>query len=237
MKRIICYCILLLTPISIAAQDTDSSLFVQFDLASRWVWRGVSYSETPVLQSSLGYQDSRFTGLVWVSYPLGRREYAEFDFIAEYNFTKWFKLGFTDYFGFTDTLNTSQEFFNTNPRTTRHVADLYFVIKPVPSIPLSLMWSTWFWGGDRDRVTRESLYSSYCELRLEKKAGLVTVYPFVGATPWKGFYAGKAAFVNAGIGFSRTYYWKNGLNMPMKLEFVLNPAKENVFMNAVISLR
>jgi hypothetical protein len=237
MRRYLYFFIFSLLGTSAYTQSKDSSLFVQFDLASRWVWRGVSYSETPVIQSPLGYQGPRLNVLVWGSYALGKREYCEFDFIAEYNFSSQFRLGFTDYFGFMDTLNTSQEFSNLEGKTTRHVADLYTLIKPIRGIPISFMWSTWFWGGDRDRSTGKQNYSSYAELRYEKKLGSILVCPFLGGTPWKGFYAPEAALVNAGLGFSRVFALKSGITVPVKVEFILNPSKNNIFMNAMISLR
>lgn len=46
---------------SLLAQSTDSVLFAKLDIAPRWTWRGVVFSNSPVFQPSLGFDNGRLT--------------------------------------------------------------------------------------------------------------------------------------------------------------------------------
>jgi hypothetical protein len=229
--------LLLLGSMNIFGQMSDSSFFLQFDAAPRWIWRGVAYSESPVLQPSFGYTGSKFTAFVWSSYNINKNEYHELDFAAEYKPIEQVKIGFTDYFGIQDSMKNKQRFFNFENKTTSHTLDLYTSIQPFKHIPLNFYWSTWFYGCDRDSKSHKQFYSSYLETRYEKDFKSFRLHSFVGGTPYKSFYYHKAGIVNVGLGITKQYALTHKLSMPFKIEFILNPSTENVYVNAVIGLR
>lgn len=228
--------ILFLGPATLRSQQADSSLFVRIDLAPRWIWRGVSYSTTPVVQPSAGWSGKRLTTYIFGSYATGPGEYHEVDFIAEYQAFRWIKIGFTDYFGIVDSLKSRQQFFDLNRKTTMHMFDIYGVFTPFKRLPLSLMASWWFWGADRELVTLDQNFSTYLEVRYDQPFGRYILSGFAGGTPAKGFYAGSAAFINTGLGLSRTWSLAHEVTMPAKVEFILNPYLQSVYVNAILSL-
>ena len=219
------------------SQTADSCLYVQVDLANRWIWRGVNYSEAPVIQPSLGYFNKKLNVLIWASYPFERRAYSEVDFTVEYHFFPKLKLGITDFFAINDSLGAKHNFFDLEQKTTMHMLDAYAIYNPSKRIPLSLLYSLWFWGADRKPSTLEQNFSSYIEAKYEKSYGKVKTSAFAGMTLGKGFYASRTAIVNLGVGISKPIAVSNSFSIPAKVEFILNPETQNVYINAIISIR
>lgn len=237
MRRFIVLAILGFLFTGANANSADSCLYVQVDLANRWIWRGVSYSEAPVIQPTLGYATDKLDVYIFGSYAFERRAYSEVDFTVEYQLTKKLTLGFTDYFGINDSIGSKHDFFNMNRETTMHMFDVYGILTPSRKVPLSLLYSLWVWGADRKETTLEQNFSSYLEAKYEKQYGQVTACAFAGMTLGKGFYASRPAVVNLGIGLSKAIPVCNSFSIPVKLEFVLNPEMQNVYVNAIISIR
>lgn len=210
----------------------------QLDLANRWVWRGVTYSESPVIQPSITYTTPKLNFQIWGSYPFERRAYSEIDFVAEYQFSSVFKLGFTNYFGINDSIGARHNVFNFNRKSTNHLMDIYTAISPFRKIPLTFQYSLWFWGADRDAVSGKQNYSSYLEARYEKQlVGDAKLDLFIGGTPYKGFYASKGAVVNVGASVSKSLKLGDLISIPLKVEFIINPNLKNVYINAMITLK
>ena len=222
--------------LNVSAEKADSCFYVQVDLANRWIWRGVSYSEAPVIQPSFGYATDKLTLTVWGSYPIERRAYSEIDFMAEYEVLPNLKLGLVDYFAINDSIGAKHGFFDLNRETTWHMLDIYCVYQPAKKIPLSFLYSLWFWGADRDAEGKQNM-SSYFEGKYEKRYGQVTTSVFAGMTLWKGFYASKAAVVNLGVGISKPITLGGLITIPAKIEFVLNPELQNTYINAIFSFK
>jgi len=238
MKRILFLfaLLILLGAQNLIAAKADSCLFVQLDLANRWIWRGVAYSEAPVIQPSLGFESDKLFVSLWGSYPFERRAYGEVDLILEYQLFPQLKIGFTDYFAVNDSMGARHEFFDMKRETTSHMFDAYFQYQPFEKIPVSLLYSVWFWGADRDEETLKQNMSSYLELKFEKEYELFTASAFAGFTPSKGFYASKAALVNLGVGIEKPITLGGIITIPAKVELVINPETQNVYINAIITL-
>ncbi len=218
------------------AEKADTCLYVQMDLANRWIWRGVAYSEAPVIQPSIGYAGNKFNLSVWGSYPVERRAYSEIDFTFEYRLTKKLKLGLVDYFAINDSIGARHHFFDIKRETTWHMLDIYGIFKPVKKVPLSLLYSLWFWGADRNTITQKQNFSSYFETRYEKDYGNIKASAFAGMTLGKGFYAPHAAVVNMGVGLSKPITLGEIGSFPIKIEFILNPETQNAYINAIVTL-
>lgn len=219
------------------SSDSISDLFIRIDLAPRWVWRGVSYSEGPVIQPSFGISGKKITAFIWGSYAINKNEYQEIDFVVEYSPVEQLKIGFTDYFGIPDQSKNDQHFYDLRQKTTMHVFDLYASVKPFKKVPLTFLWSTWFYGADKDTTTQKQFYSSYIELLYEKQFKTFGVQAFCGGTPYKSFYYHKEGVVNLGLAVTKNYSLGNTLTLPVKVEFILNPSTQNVYVNAVIGIR
>ncbi len=240
MKRtiqIIFFIVHLCLSMNVLSQYSDTNIFVSFDYSTRWIWRGASYSDVPVLQPSLGYSGKKLNANIWSSYPVNNNGYAEVDFIIEYNITGQIKLGFTDYFAIPDNRKFNQKFFDFENKSTAHLYDVYTAVNPLKEIPLQLFCSWWFYGMDKDTVTLKQNHSIYLEAMYRKKIRDFTVHALCGATPQKSFYYHEAAVVNLGIGVSHLGKLNNHISIPFKAEFVLNPATENIFFYATVGIR
>ena len=223
--------------VSLYAQKADSCFYVQVDLANRWIWRGLSYSETPVIQPSFGFSNNKLNLIFWGSYAFERRSYSEVDFTVEYQFTKKLKLGITDYFAINDSAGARFKFFNLERKTTSHMLDAYAVFKPSEKIPISLLYSLWIWGADRKAITLSQNMSSYAEIKYEKSYKELTTSAFAGMTIGEGSYASHAAIVNLGVGISKPITIGKSVSIPAKIEFILNPETQNVYINAIITIK
>ena len=237
MRKIFIVIVANLLFINVYAQTADSCFYVQIDLANRWIWRGVSYSETPVIQPSLGYDNDKLNILIWGSYSFERRAYSEIDFTIEYQLTKKLKLGITDFFAINDSAGAKHEFFNMERKTTAHMLDAYAVFTPSEKIPIALLYSLWFWGADRKETTKEQNMSSYIEVRYDKSYNHFIASAFAGMTLGEGYYASRMAIVNLGIGLSKPVALGKSFSIPAKVEFILNPETQNVYINAIITIK
>jgi hypothetical protein len=218
-------------------QTSDSCFYVQVDLANRWVWRGVSYSEAPVIQPMFGFTNTKWNALIFGSYPFERRAYSEIDFTVEYLVMPQLKIGLTDYFAINDSLGAKHAFFNFDRKTSSHMLDIYALASPFKNIPLSLLASFWFWGADRNAETLEQNFSTYLELKYEQTIKSVKASAFIGGSPFAGFYSNGPAVVNMGIGITKPLFGETRHAVPAKIEFVLNPYLQNVYVNAIISIK
>jgi len=219
------------------AEKADSCLYVQVDLANRWIWRATPYSESPVIQPSIGYANQKLSTSIWGSYAFESKSYSEIDFNFEYQLTKKFRLGLIDYFTTQDVTGSDHKFFNFSKETSSHLFDLYANYKPFRNTPISFLCSDWFWGQDRDKITKKQFYSTYFEAKYTKAYKNVEAYSFAGMTPWKGFYASKAALVNVGFGLAKSLTFGGRVSVPAKIEFILNPYTQKTYINAVVCIR
>jgi hypothetical protein len=53
----------------------------------------------------------------------------------------------------------------------------------------------------------------------------------------EGFYASRAAVVNAGIGLSKPIKLGNLISIPAKIEFIFNPELQNAFINSILTFK
>ncbi len=185
----------------------------------------------------MGWAHGKMNVYIFGSYAFERRSYGELDFTFEYQFSNKLKLGVTDYFGINDSIGAKHDFFNLNRKTTMHMLDVYAIYMPSKKIPVSLLYLLWFWGADRKLVTLEQNFSSYFEAKYEKAYGLFKASAFAGMTIGEGFYASRAAVVNLGVGLSKSISISNSFSIPAKVEFILNPEIQNVYINAIISIK
>lgn len=228
--------VLLFSAVSMA-EKADSCFYVQVDLANRWIWRATPYSDSPVIQPSLGYANKKLSASVWGSYAFESRAYSEIDFTFEYQLCRTFRLCLIDYFTTSDVSGAEHRFFNFNEAESSHMLDLYAYHKPFSKAPITFLYSVWIWGPDQDKFTQKQNYSTYFEAKYSKTYKRFEAYTFAGMTPWKGFYASKAAIVNVGVGLNKSLALGGKVSIPAKIEFVLNPYSQNAYINAIISIK
>jgi hypothetical protein len=226
----------ILIVISLRAADADSTFIYKIDFVSRWIWRGMNYSETPAIQPTFAYKTKKAKFTLWGSFGFGKEKYEEIDFIVDYNLFKGFNVGLIDYFGFVDTIGYSQHFLDFNPKSTGHLLDGQITYTLPGKVPLSFLWSTWFWGKDKNETQEENYYSSYFEISYEKSLGSFRYGFLLGMTPWKGYYNKEAAIINLGAKVGTDFRITDRMKIPTEMALYLNPQTQNIYLTVMITL-
>ena len=72
IKRTVVLLITVLSMSTINAQEkTKASFDIGVDFASRYVWRGLEFSDSPAVQPYAEYTSGNFTLGIWASYETG----------------------------------------------------------------------------------------------------------------------------------------------------------------------
>jgi hypothetical protein len=218
-------------PANAQSVDSCSSNFrVTADLVNHFVWRGsmATSSPTPNIQPTLAYANGNFEIGVWASTDF-TGSYKEIDTYITYT-AGHFKFGVTDY---NWNFNHSN-YFNYKNSETGHLLEGTAGFTGTDAFPLSIAWSTVFYGLDKKTAdsTRQA-FSTYIELGYSK--GIVNL--FFGFTPWTGFYnnygttnfdsgARKKTFsiVNIGASVTKSLKISKTFSLPLKATLVVNPS-------------
>jgi hypothetical protein len=222
--------------ISLRAADADSAFIYKIDFANRWIWRGMNYSETPAIQPTVAYKMKKLKFTVWGSFGFGREKYEEIDFIADYDLFKGFNIALIDYFGFLDTINYSQHFTDFNAKTTGHLLDGQITYTLPGKIPLSFLWSTWFWGKDKNETKEDNSYSSYFEISYNRRINSYRYGLLMGLTPWKGYYNSGFGIINVGAKIGTDIRITDRFKIPSEMALYLNPQTDNIYLSVMITL-
>lgn len=224
--------ILFITIILFLAKWTSSqndSIKIQLkanaDIASRYIWRGNDYFNSPAIQPDLELVYKNKIGIgAWGSISFANQPIQENDLFIFVNF-KSFSVYFYDYF-YTNQ-NTENQYFNYNPKNTGHTlsTDISYTISD--NIPLTILASYNFWGND-------TLHSGYLELSYAFKKEPVRL--FCGATNSNGWYGNTMGIVNAGFQFLKTIKISDNFELPIDFQCIINPQKENLYLVAIIHL-
>ncbi len=231
--RKVIFCFFLLA-LSIQVQGQDDTIKPQLsitggvDLASRFVWRGRDYEQSPAVQPWLEATYRNFTLGAWGSYKLVGAGIQETDLYLKKGFGD-FSVSLWDYYNFTDTLIGN--YFDYREATTGHLFELQAAwTSSWEENTLNLLMGWFFAGYDKDR-------SYYIEAQWTKdlsenqSAGLV-----LGFTPKAGYYASRAAVVNAGVFYVHDIKLSSETSLPLNLSLVINPEEKHLYLVAVLSL-
>lgn len=128
-------------------------------------------------------------------------------------------------------INRFQELlvFNLKKGKTKHVIELYSEYNGHENFPVKLLAGTFVYGDDLD-ANRSSLYSTYCEVGFTFRKNEVSIYPYIGFTPFHGYYHTRAGIVNTGISISKSLQITDKYSIPLGASFITNPAEGNVFV-------
>lgn len=223
MKKTI---LLLITIISIntirAQKKSKSSLDIGADLASRYVWRGLEFSDSPVIQPYVEYTLGNLTLGIWASYETGGQVVGqELDLYAGYSFGA-VSIGFTDYSFPIDGL--SDRYFQFK----NHVGELMVSFDGVKKLPLTLMLAM--------NVYNDNANSIYTKIEYPFKIGDVELRTFIGGgnkiyTVNKGF-----AITNFGFSASRDVKITSLFSLGISASAIFNPNTKDAYLVFLMSL-
>ncbi|HZX61949.1 MAG TPA: TorF family putative porin [Bacteroidales bacterium] len=218
------------------------------DLASRYIWRGKDYGNSPAIQPNVSFSLAGFKIGAWGSYGFIYNEnsgnYAEFDPYISYTW-KWFTVGITDYFfpsGLTP--NNNNRYFNYDSKTTGHTFEGCLTFNGPEKFPLQVFAGTHFYGSDKGEhpdgvydTCADNNYSTYFEISYPFTVKGIGVKPFIGGIPfgscWYGPYGGV---VNAGLTVSKSIRISKEYDLPVFTSVISNPQAQSVFLVFGISL-
>jgi len=236
MKTILLFIILALFCLSSKAKAQDSTanwkLHSELDIASRYIWRGSSFSKSPCFQPFVEFTKGGFFVNTWGSYTFAAEKFQEADISIGYNF-KHATLMLSDYFSPIDTGATANTYFDYKRSSTRHNYDLQLSFNEIAGSQLCILFSTIIYGYEEYDYKS---YSTYIELSYNAKTENYTIKPFLGLTPMDGYYASKFAFINCGMTIGKEIQISDRYKIPVKTSLVFNPDKQDVFLAVVLSL-
>ncbi|NLP58941.1 hypothetical protein [Lutibacter sp. B1] len=169
ITKIIVVLVAILSFSNMNAQDeTPKATFdIGVDFASRYVWRGLEFSDSPVLQPYAEFATGNFTLGIWASYETGGQVVGqEFDFYAGYSFGA-VSLGFTDYSFPVD--GFSDGYFQMK----NHIGEATISFGGVETFPLTAMCGVNVYNDDENSI--------YAELGYPFSIGGTQLSAFVGA--------------------------------------------------------
>ncbi len=218
-----------------ADSAAESPWSVNVDIASRYVWRGMKLSDSPVLQPAAEYAAGGFAVGAWGSYSMAQGENQEVDLYASYNY-EFVTLTVTDYFAGPDSLVTGG-YFEWEQEKTIHTVEASLTIDGPEAFPAQLIVGTLVYGNDLNEDAK-SQYSTYVEINRTWEKKDISYKPFIGLVPMKsGFYATDGAqLINAGIEVSREIAVTEQFSLPLSLSLSTDPYHKNAFFTVIISL-
>ena len=250
MKRIIFIVCLGLAALTLNAQENDNgrNLNLSVDVASGFVWRGITLNTSPVFQPSATFTSGNFMAGIWTSSPFFIRGEGDcfrgLDMFAFYQITPSFSIGIINYFPHDERLYWGDtSYFNYRREETGHAFDLVATFQSAGGF--RAMASTIFAGWDpnpTELLTNDEWrrnFSTYLELGYGSttRSGL-SWEVFAGGVLMESMFYGVdgAAIINLGAGASRTFEISPTFSVPLSLRLSINPANESMHLTASIAL-
>lgn len=223
---------------SINGQQSDTlHAHIKIDFVNRHLWRGMRQNTTPAVQPTVCIEKGRVSSGFWASYSLGTENVQEIDLYITYKYRS-ISFSIYDYYNPIDTLGWKGDFLEFSNGRTRHTLDGILTIDATEAFPLSLTFSTMFYGFDKNTLTHKNFYSTYIEADYEIfKKSHSKIKLHLGVTPFKSYYASRASIVNTGVTVIRDVRISQNFSIPVKGSLIFNPYLEQIYVLAALSLK
>ncbi|MDH6534020.1 hypothetical protein D0T51_03315 [Parabacteroides sp. 52] len=220
---------------SAGAQEDKKTVEINpaVDLVSSYVWRG-AYQTGASIQPTLTFSYAGFSLTAWGS--------TDFTTSSDIYRSKEFDLALGYERGGLSIILNDYWWSGEGARYGRYSSDHYFEgmigYHMGESFPLSLSWSTFFAGGDRDEKGNQQ-FSTYMEAAYDFTVKGVQVVPAIGISPWTGMYnkAGKSGFSVPSLSLTATkeIRFSESFSLPLFVQGVVSPENDDVFLVVGIS--
>jgi hypothetical protein len=233
MKKCFYLFSLLLMPLNTFCQDSLSHFDVSADIVSRYIWRGMALSSSPAFQPGISCTLGNFEIGSWASYTFALEPLQEVDLYMSYSVSNLTITAY-DYYNPFETIDTSENYFDWNSETTRHLLEGSIQWSGIGDLPFTFLLATILYGNDKD-TTGSNYYSTYFETSyaFSLKQGM-ELNVFAGITPFSSMYAEKFALVNLGCSLMKEIKITDNFSVPLTGSFVVNPDARKVL--AVLSI-
>jgi len=203
-------------------KESKSSFDIGLDYASRYVWRGLEFSDSPALQPYVEYASGNFTMGLWASYETGGQVVGqEFDFYASYAIGA-ISIGFTDYAFPVD--GASDGYFMMK----NHIGEATLSFDGVESFPLTLMVGANIYNDDENSI--------YTELGIPFSIGGMEMGAFLGAGNEIYSTDGDFALTNVGFSASKDVKITDAYSLGVSASAIFNPDTDDAYLVFVLSL-
>ncbi len=225
IKKSVLLLIIIISISTINAQEEEkskASFDVGVDFASRYVWRGLEFSDSPAIQPYAEYTSGNFTLGAWASYETGGQVVGqEFDIYAGYSFGA-VSLGFTDYSFPVDGI--SDGYFQMK----NHIGEATLSFDGIENFPLSILLGINVYNDDANSV--------YTEIGYPFTIGATELSAFVGAGNEIYSVDGEFAVTNFGISAAKDIKITDSFSLGVSTSAIFNPDTEDAYLVFLISL-
>ena len=224
LKKTILLFIAVISLSTMNAQENESksSFDIGLDYASRYVWRGLEFSDSPALQPYVEFASGDFTMGMWASYETGGQVVGqEFDFYASYAIGA-ISLGFTDYAFPVD--GSSDGYFMMK----NHIGEATLTFDGVESFPLTLMVGANIYNDDENSI--------YTELGIPFSIGGMEMGAFVAGGNEMYSIDGDFAVTNVGFSASKDVKITDAYSLGVSASAIFNPDTDDAYLVFVVSL-
>lgn len=235
MKKAYTLLMMFVSVLTLIAQNKSGiDINASVDLYSRYVWRGLLFTDAPSIQPSITVSKGGFSATVWGSYATSKN-YAEVDLFLAYS-TGNLTFGLSDYYTENERDLTLNDFTDWKQEETVHLVETYISYQlPVKKFPMTITGSIFVYGADLDKKNNQN-FSSYVELSYPFSLNDYDLSLTLGGTPTSGYYSKDAGLVNLSFGAIRTIKITETFSIPVNTSIVINPSNKDVFLIIGFSL-
>jgi len=221
-KILILFTVIMSTNLIQAQEKSKKSLDIGVDFANRYVWRGLEFSDSPVIQPYVEFVSGNFTLGAWASYETGGQVVGqEFDFYVDYSFGV-VSIGFTDYAFPVD--GVSDGYFQIK----NHIGEVLITFNGLEKFPLTAIFGV--------NVYNDDVNSIYTELGYPFAIGETKLNAFIGGG--NEMYSTNSAYkiTNFGISASKDIKITTSFSLEVTASTVFNPDTEDAYLVFVLSI-
>lgn len=205
-----------------AQEEPKTNFDVGVDFASRYVWRGLEFSDSPAVQPYAELTLGNFTLGAWASYETGGQVVGqELDLYASYAFGP-VSLGFIDYAFPVD--GASDGYF----KIQNHVGEATLGFDGVEKFPLTAMIGVNVYNDDNNSV--------YTEIGYPFKISETEMRAFVGAGNEIYTTDGDYKVSNFGLSASKAIKITDAFSLGVSASAIFNPDTDDAYLVFMISL-
>jgi uncharacterized protein (TIGR02001 family) len=225
IKKILLMMVAILLISTMNAQEKEKSMAsfdIGVDFASRYIWRGLEFSDSPAVQPYAELATGNFTVGIWASYETGGQVVGqEFDFYASYAFGA-VSIGFIDYAFPVD--GASDGYFMIK----NHIGEATLSFDGVESFPLTAMIGINVYNDDENSI--------YTEFGYPFKIGNMGMSAFLGVG--NEIYTTDSDYkvTNFGISASDDIKITDSFSLGISASAIFNPDTDDAYLVFVLSL-
>jgi hypothetical protein len=214
---------LFLTCFTVVSQETSStSVDIGVDYTSRYVWRGLEFSDSPALQPFAELAAGNLTLGVWASYETGGQTVGqELDWYVSYAIGD-FTIGFIDY-SFPIDLSSDGYFEFRN-----HVGEATLSYEGSDTFPLNLMVGVNVYNDDQN--------SLYTEVGFPVRVGSSELQAFVAGGNELYTTDGSYKITNVGLTATRPIKITDSFSVGAAVSAIFNPDSDDAYLVFTLSL-